>query len=101
MEQDTIHWPQVELSRKTARALWAAMHDDDELVDDYANVCVIHGLNHLLTEVSAEYFTEEAWSRMVQARPCMELVMQSNVMRLSSFRPARLRSRQCGSRAGE
>ena len=43
------------------------MHDDDELVDDYANVCVIHGLNHLLTEVSAEYFTEEAWSRMVQA----------------------------------
>jgi hypothetical protein len=41
----------VELPNETAQALWAAMHEDDDLAEDYVNACVIHGLNHLIEDI--------------------------------------------------
>lgn len=53
----------VEIPSETAQALWAAMHDDDDLAEDYVNLCIIHGLNHLIEDLN-----HNCWSTSELAR---------------------------------
>lgn len=61
---DTTPQIQIVLPMWTSRALWAAMHDDDDLAEDYVNLCVIHGLNHLIEQVAMENYCHEQWARL-------------------------------------
>jgi predicted HD phosphohydrolase len=54
----------VRICGEAARAVWAAMHDDDDLAEDYVNVCVVHGLNHLVEDLGPEPYTTEEWDRI-------------------------------------
>ena len=57
MTTTTIPRVTVELGGATAQALWAAMHEDDDLAHCYADLCVIHGLKHITKDVSSRYWT--------------------------------------------
>lgn len=65
MAADTIPRITVVLPSVTAQALWAAMHDDDELAEDYVNLAVIHALNHLLRDADRKWYTTSCWKRFV------------------------------------
>jgi hypothetical protein len=52
------------VSDALCQALWAAMHDDDDLVSDYIELAVIHALTHLVRECSASWYTPERWARI-------------------------------------
>jgi hypothetical protein len=54
----------IRISDDLAQALWAAMHDDDDLAADYVELCVIHGLSHLVEDYSAAWYTPEKWARI-------------------------------------
>lgn len=49
----------VYIQGSTARALWAAMHHDDDLASDYADLAIIHALNHLLADMVPKVWTDE------------------------------------------
>jgi hypothetical protein len=57
MRAGTTQRVKVELGDATAQALWAAMHEDDDLANQYADLCVVHGLRHLVQDMSSNAWT--------------------------------------------
>lgn len=89
MDRVTTPAIQVELRNDTAQALWAAMFDDDSMVDDYVNVAVIHALNHLLAEVRCSAWPRERYEAIVahlkQAREAATLGGDDLADRFSTY----------------
>jgi hypothetical protein len=54
----------VQLSENVARAVWAAMHDDDDLAEDYVSIACVHALNHLVDHMGPEPYTTDEWERL-------------------------------------
>lgn len=65
MAVDTTQTVKVEITYETAQALWAAMHEDDGLASDYADLCIIHGLNHLIAQVDTRHWSQRALAKVL------------------------------------
>lgn len=65
MAADTTQRITAELSQEVARALWGAMHDDDDLASWYADLAIVHALRHLIRDVKPRSWKTEKYVSML------------------------------------
>lgn len=86
LRYDTV---EVRITRTVAQALWAAMHEDDDLAEDYIEVCIVHGLNHLVQDVGPDPYSRDEWEKLrknlQEARKQLELIEDGMVKRWNTY----------------
>lgn len=79
----------MELRDETAQALWAAMHDDDDLASEYVDFALLHALTHLRNDRFHMHLTEEGRTRFLinleALRDTMEEIVDDNAARWMSY----------------
>lgn len=61
----TDRTPVATIGLDVANALWAAMHEDDQLAEHYIDLCIVHGLTHFLEGTWGWRLTQEGQRKLI------------------------------------
>lgn len=64
MEAATTQKYQVELREDVARALWAAMHGDDQCAGDYADRAIVSAITRLVNDMPITSWSSDEWETL-------------------------------------
>jgi hypothetical protein len=64
MAQATTRRTTVEITDATAQALWAAMHEDDDLASSYADLAVVAALSRYISDRLDDGLSEDARAKL-------------------------------------
>lgn len=91
MDQDITLWTKVEIAPPVAQALWAALHNDDDLVGDYVNLAIVGAISRLVSDLGREAWTNDEYARIMEtlgdARAYVVRSEDDMVKRFDAYKP--------------